>query len=71
MTKAKAFFMSRPSTTAKDRRTWLIRIEGDPAARLVRTYPGSIDGPKFVCDCKASECLHVKAAAAADLNRFK
>lgn len=68
----KAFFMSRPGTPGTMRRTWLIRIFGEPS-QLVRIYPEA-DGDRLVCDCKAGKlnlpCEHTTAADVADRNKF-
>lgn len=66
----KVFFMSSPKTTAADRRSYLIRVPGEPAY-LVRIFPA--DGnPDLKCDCPATElrCDHVGIVEKVDRNKF-
>jgi hypothetical protein len=69
---ARIFFMSGPKTTAADRRTWLVRIDGEPSY-LVRIYVDD-EGRTASCDCPTGKnkvrCRHVDLMAAADAERF-
>ena len=69
---AKVFFMSGPRATAESRRTWLIRIEGEPSY-LVRIFVDA-EGRSASCDCPTGKnktrCRHVDIAALADTKRF-
>lgn len=69
---SKVYFMSKPTTSAADRRTWLVRIPGEPSY-LVRIYVDD-EGRSATCDCPTgkhkTKCRHVELVAAADSKRF-
>jgi hypothetical protein len=78
--RVRAAFMSKPSSTAADRRTWMVRITGESFPALVRVYPpGTLHGPSqnrtaFICDCDRGKegklCAHKTAAINADRSKF-
>ncbi len=70
----KITFLSSPRTTARDRRTWLYRTEGEPSY-MVRVYPDPEgDGRTGTCDCPtgraAERCVHVDEVGRADAGKF-
>jgi hypothetical protein len=69
MDNAKVSFASHPGTTAADRRSYLVRFEGEHP-EIVRVYPSA--AVMFVCTCKTAgdDCKHVTAARATDAAKF-
>lgn len=69
----KAFFMSRPNSTAADRRSWLVRSPATKESWLVRIFPDA-DGRIAVCDCERSKtgerCEHIEFISPIDARKF-
>lgn len=65
----RVFFMSKPTTGPNDRRSYIVRIDAEPAA-LVRVIPKADGSTAWSCDCHRPQCIHAAAAFRADVLKF-